>query len=431
MATSKSIFFIRLIWALLVGAWALSPAFGQVLNVEKLKSTSILEIARTGASQDVIVEFESGGIELKNDSERTKVMREHDAARTQALQRRAPTQTIDEDAHRQDENLRQALHSQLDAIKQATFADHLSGNCTIVRDFSSMPTALVRVPDYASLLKLLANQNVKRVSADEMAHLSANWPSSYSDVSIVGSDVKKGVNGYKGTGTRVVVVDTGAYLAAIPGWDGSRNGCLPYRVASSEFVETNLAVGQTVNSVNCRIWSMYNLADADAPCAAPVYIDGSNSPCHGAEWQHATLVDEVVAKVAPSTYITNLQVYDSSGASRKSIALSAFDWVFDHRAESPRIVALNYSSTVGSTVYSASCPESDFASKVERLRGVGIITVAAAGNSASRIGIGEPACVPGVIAVGATTDSATPAVKYSAASNNCSDPALGVDQVPC
>ena len=69
-----------------------------------------------------------------------------------------------------------------------------------------------------------------------------------------------------------------------------------------------------------------------------------------------------------------------------------------------------------------------FASAVATLRARGVTVVASAGNSASARSMAAPACVSGVIAVGAVYDSSLGPVSFP---NVCTDARTAADQVTC
>ncbi len=417
-----------------------NPVHAQSPFLDKLEAEEIFETAHAGKSQELMVSFETGDIEDRLGKQRIALHNRAESAR-KFMKADAVEQSRSSE-FRDDDNLLQTLHSQLNSVKSAALNSVSAGNSVITRDFEHLSLAVVRIPDETSLLQLIASPSVKRIYADRKTKPIANWPSSYSDISIIHSDIRNGLNGYKGAGTRVVVLDTGIYVKAVPGWieDGSA-ACNPYVYTGSAgssaatgytFTESNFAIGGTNLSANCRIWSMYDMTNS-AICASPVtpVFGMPDPPCHNSGWQHGTAIDDVIARVAPSTYITNLQVYDNLGAGTPAYAIAGLQWVIQNHLQTPRIVAVNYSGAVVGTDYTKSCPTSQFAGPISTLLNTyGILTVTGTGNDGVKLGVTDPACVPGVIAVGATTDSSVPAQSYPQY-GGCSDPALGADQVPC
>jgi uncharacterized repeat protein (TIGR01451 family) len=96
------------------------------------------------------------------------------------------------------------------------------------------------------------------------------------------------------------------------------------------------------------------------------------------------------------------------------------------------IVAVNLSLGDG-TANSAQCPNSPFAAAFTATINAGIQPVVAAGNSGVKTGVGNPACVPGVVSVGAVYDGSYGTVTWGAAGvsgGQCTD-ASAADHVTC
>ena len=87
-----------------------------------------------------------------------------------------------------------------------------------------------------------------------------------------------------------------------------------------------------------------------------------------------------------------------------SDAIAGLDFVFNRRGLF-NIAAVNMS--FGGGAFSSECSGSAYQAAVNNLRSVNIAPVAAAGNDGFASAIIEPACVPGVISVGATNDNDT------------------------
>ena len=90
-------------------------------------------------------------------------------------------------------------------------------------------------------------------------------------------------------------------------------------------------------------------------------------------------------------------------------------------------VTLNLSLGDGGTNPSQ-CGGSAFASAISQLSQAGVTTVVAAGNSTSKTGLGDPACVPGVVSVGAVYDQTRGGLTYPGL---CTDANALADAVAC
>ena len=121
-----------------------------------------------------------------------------------------------------------------------------------------------------------------------------------------------------------------------------------------------------------------------------------------------------------------------NGTSASSVdVLNAMNTAISDQA-SYNIVAINLSLGDG-TSNSTPCTTSIFSAAVSSASNAGITTVAAAGNSGSKSGLGNPACTPGVVSVGAVYDAAYGTVGWVAAADTngqCTDTSAA-DHVTC
>ena len=153
--------------------------------------------------------------------------------------------------------------------------------------------------------------------------------------------------------------------------------------------------------------------------ATVMYGTGSGAPCSFAsQCSHGTHVAGIAAGdtssrkgVAPSATVLAVQIfssYNGSIVSWTSDQMAGLDWVYSMR-ENFTIAAVNLS--LGFSLYSdrATCDSdatnSGYMAAVNRLRSVGIATVAAAGNDGSSGSMAFPACMTGVYGVGSVNNS--------------------------
>jgi uncharacterized repeat protein (TIGR01451 family) len=123
-------------------------------------------------------------------------------------------------------------------------------------------------------------------------------------------------------------------------------------------------------------------------------------------------------------------VFNGSSASAADL-LTAMNTAISHQA-TYNIVAINLSLGDG-TNNTAQCTQSVFATAVTNASNAGIITVVAAGNSGSKSGLSNPACVPGVLSVGAVYDAGYGTVTWAAPADSggqCTD-SSAADKVTC
>ncbi len=150
-----------------------------------------------------------------------------------------------------------------------------------------------------------------------------------------------------------------------------------------------------------------------------MYGAGSGAPCsYSSKCSHGTHVAGIASGdatsrkgVAPSATVLSVQIfssYNGSIVSWTSDQMAGLDWVYSMR-ENFTIAAANLS--LGFSLYSdrATCDSdatnSGYMAAVNRLRSVGIATVAAAGNDGNSGSMAFPACMTGVYGVGSVSNS--------------------------
>ena len=252
--------------AVLVVAFSIfDPCNAQSLEEDqfssKLGTTTIVNELKAGASLELLVSLEAGGLEAGIAKERVKNASEAEAKKAKPGIAAAEKKAIEATAAAQDANLLQSLQNQLHAIKDATFPSGRLGDIEVIQDFPSSPVVMVRVSSLGSLRLLLRQPSVKRIHKNDKITPTASWPSSYSDVAIIHSNVNTGADGRTGKDTRVVVLDTAAYLWAVPGWNPAQESCFPYN--GETFSNANLGMGGKAIASNCRIWSAYNFSNSN------------------------------------------------------------------------------------------------------------------------------------------------------------------------
>jgi len=134
--------------------------------------------------------------------------------------------------------------------------------------------------------------------------------------------------------------------------------------------------------------------------------------------------------VAPDVSLVAVRVLDGSGRFETSAqVVSALNWIALNHPE-VRVINMSFGTNQlfsgtcdGATAYTLA-----FASAVATLRARGITVIASSGNSASATLMAAPACVSGVIAVGAVYDSSLGPVSFP---NVCTDAQTAADQVTC
>jgi subtilisin family serine protease len=147
---------------------------------------------------------------------------------------------------------------------------------------------------------------------------------------------------------------------------------------------------------------------------------------------HGTHVSGIITSngppvgIAPDAGILAIKVLDNSGNGQFSDILFAYDHI---ETSHPEVDIINMSISDGGSYFTGTCDSGlpALTTSIADTRAMGMTTFAAAGNNGSKHGIGYPACVTGVVSVGATYDANVGSASYSA----CSDPTTAVDQITC
>jgi subtilisin family serine protease len=145
---------------------------------------------------------------------------------------------------------------------------------------------------------------------------------------------------------------------------------------------------------------------------------------------------------APAAKIVAVKVNDSNDAGQASDWVAGLDWVYQNLSTT-KVKVVNLSLGTNATYSSgAECDarEPALARAVKNLVDAGVTVFAASGNRGLSTAMGAPACVTGVIAVGATYDSAagrgppgatTYQGRWGTAFGNCFDAVTAFDQITC
>lgn len=149
---------------------------------------------------------------------------------------------------------------------------------------------------------------------------------------------------------------------------------------------------------------------------------------------HGTNVTGIIASrgrvapqgVAPDSTIVSIRVLDRTGGGSTSGIISGLDYILTQR---PEVKVVNMSLEAG--VFSGTCDSAasftlSMAQAVNSLKSRGTITLASSGNDHSTTQIGSPACLSGVVAVGAVYKGNVGAVSFG-----CVDSVTKADQVAC
>jgi len=257
------------------------------------------------------------------------------------------------------------------------------------RDFAYLPLAVWQISTPAALRRLQAQPSILRVHEDATVHLN-----SVSDLAFVDPPPATDL-GDLGSGTTVAIIDGG----------------LSSNYTLADFGSCT-AVGTPAGS--CRV--VYN---------KDYYPPGAYTSALVA---HGTNVAAIALGVAPGARMAMFDVFNgATGTALDSDIVDAMNLALQNQTAF-NIVAVNMSLGDGS-VNTSPCSGNALAAGVSALGNAGILSVAAAGNSGATDSLAGPACIPGVVSVGAVYDAAYGTTTYPGL---CSDAGpTAPDQVTC
>jgi subtilisin family serine protease len=137
---------------------------------------------------------------------------------------------------------------------------------------------------------------------------------------------------------------------------------------------------------------------------------------------HGTWTAAIVASVAPAANIVSLDVFNGGWVYDADV-VAALNWVLKNHAKYD-IKVVNMSVGHYREYHANDCRGTALDAPVAALRAAGVLTVAAAGNQGTfkgkfTNGVSFPACVPGVVSVGAVYNASGDPVTYDADWMNC------------
>jgi|GEM_PF-2237521 len=280
------------------------------------------------------------------------------------------------------------------SIKHEVETAAVASDALRVRDYSNLPMAVWKLTSLTALQRLESLARVRAVHEDVALHAV-----SVSDLGFI-NQPQTAAAGATGAGTVVAVIDGG--------------------LGSNYLNYSDFGTCTAVNTpATCRV--LYNTDFY--PGASTVTVHGTN-------------VSAIALGVAPQAKLAMYDVFNGASALTSDIISAMNDVIARVNPTTYNVVAVNLSLGDGSA-HSTQCNSSKsgnpaysaFNVPVANLANAGVITVAAAGNSSVKSGLGDPACVPGVISVGAVYDAAYGSVSWGAPAS-CTD-SSAADHVTC
>ncbi len=182
--------------------------------------------------------------------------------------------------------------------------------------------------------------------------------------------------GYTGKGTSIAIVDTGTDVAH-PFFAGRRvvEACFSDRCPNGQQKMVGPGAARPVNKHGTHV--------------AGIALGRSKS----------------MTGVAPEADLIAINVFNSGGGSRTSSVIGALDWLITYSRQTGAGIASVNMSLGAAKHFSSPCGDRIYELAVKLLEERKIALIAASGNESSKKGISYPACVGGIISVGAIDKS--------------------------
>ena len=279
------------------------------------------------------------------------------------------------------------------------------GGLTVTRQFEHVPAVAGRL-SRAALALLSKDPNVTYIQIDEKGGgaLKVSVPA-------IGGITAKTTYHVTGKGVTVAVLDTGA---------NTTHADLKTSIAATQhcFTQNACPPGNTAEGTSAE-----------------------DDNGHGSHVAGIITSDGVSAGAgfAPDAQVIAVKIDDKNDAGMLSDWIKGLDWVYSNLSTlKVKVVNMSICST---TLYAGNCDNSQpaFAKSVSNLVNSGVTLFAASGNAGSSSQLSVPACLSGVIAVGATyksdqgaePDTGTYQQKFGSPFPSCSDATTAFDKVTC
>ena len=258
----------------------------------------------------------------------------------------------------------------------------------VEKEYDALPMQYIRLKDRRALVQLLNHPKIKHIYENTMNYtVGTTTP----NLSLINQPQTLNM-GARGSGTAVVVIDTGVDYS---------------RPAFGSCTAPGIPAG-------CRVIAAEDMAPPDG------MLDSPTTSFHG------TNVAGIIAAVAPNTNIIALDVFAGIGAADADI-LAAINWSINHKAQY-NIVAINL-SLGNQNKYPTECNNSYATAAFASAKAAGITPVVANGNNGYSDGLSSPACAPNAIRVGAVYDTAIGSQTYSKIP--CTDANTQANKIAC
>jgi uncharacterized repeat protein (TIGR01451 family) len=276
-------------------------------------------------------------------------------------------------------------------LKDTAETGFSSDEIETVADYSHLPMRFLRIKSRAALDKLLLRSEIAAIFEDRPVFSQLTYSKPF-----IGQPTAAAA-GYTGNGQTVLVIDSG----------------IDY---------THSAFGSCTapgTPAGCRV-----VAAVDTSGTLNLVTTAGN---------HGTNVSGIIAEVAAGSKIASFNALPG-GSGTSSTVTAGINWGIANKTLYG-ITTINMS--LGDNSYNtAPCSTSNvFLTPINSARAAGILPVAASGNNNYTAGMSAPACIPGVVSVGAVYDANWTNSKggssFTWSTAGCTDSVNGPDTIPC
>ncbi|MDQ7831320.1 MAG: S8 family serine peptidase [Desulfovibrionaceae bacterium] len=270
------------------------------------------------------------------------------------------------------ESAKAALRAEVAAALDAFFSRKKAADAgQVTRRFSYIP-AFAATLTAAQLQALLADDAVAFVREDRKNTLRLRQGVPLMNASATRSK-------YAGTGVAVAISDSGVdYM--------------------------NAYLGKAAIGTNTKVIGGYDFVDEDDD---PMDANGHGTACAGIVAGTIGNTGDYIGGVVPQTKIYALKTANDQGSADDSAIIASWEWSITHQNDDTANPILIISTSLGGGHYTTACDADlpDYVSVVNKVRAAGITIFVSSGNEGYCNAMGSPACLSGVISVGAVYDA--------------------------
>jgi hypothetical protein len=179
---------------------------------------------------------------------------------------------------------------------------------------------------------------------------------------------------------------------------------------------------------NSKVIGGYDFGNSDTDPMPSGSAHGTN--CAGVSSGDAITYSDYAGGVAPDSKLYALKIMpDGSGSATTTAIANAIDWCVSHQFDDPANPILVINLSVGGGKYTSTCDSASSAitNSVNTANAAGITVLSSSGNDGYCDSMGMPACISGVISVGAVFDNSMGTFGFCVSEDSC----IGTSSTNC